>query len=334
MKTLLKSRPHNPLPGLGLALLIALAAPMTSARAQTDDAAARRFDRIERQLREVRDIVLQARSTGQPVEIKLAEPDPQIETLRTRTEDLELTLRQTTGQIDSLTQDLAKTQRDLKALETDNRALQDRITALEGQLTGAVKTAPAPQAASAEVPKPQDSSPQAPGPQPLITPATGPAPETALPTKAPVEAQAPKPQPTTPKPVISAAGERTAAFQRAKQLLLDGQFPAASAAFQDYVDQYGESAPNGPEARFWLGETLYVRGDYADAAAAYIGAIRGWPATPWGAEAVVKLSMSLIELKKGPDACRTLDEFARRYAAPAPATKARADKARLRAKCS
>jgi tol-pal system protein YbgF len=293
--------------------VIGLSGLVSPAWAQTDDAAARRFERIERQLREVRDIVLQARSTGQPVEIKLAEPDPQIASLRARSEDLELTLRQMTGQMDSLTQDLVKTQRDLKAQESENRALQDRITALETRLTGAAKVSPAP--------------------QPLPAPASGPAPETAALPKAPIEALAPKPQPA-PKPAISAAAERTAAFQRAKQLLLDGQFPAASAAFQDYVDQYGEIAANGAEARFWLGETLFIRGDYADAASAYIGAIRSWPATPWGAEAVVKLSMSLIELKKGPDACRTLDEFARRYTAPAPATKARADKARLRAKCS
>lgn len=313
MKTLFTLRPlWSPL-GLGLALVIALSGPLSPVWAQTDDAAARRLDRIERQLREVRDIVLQARSTGQPVEVKLAEPDPQIASLRARSEDLELTLRQMTGQMDSLTQDLAKTQRDLKALETDNRALQDRIMALESRLTGTAKAAPAP--------------------EPLAAPAAGPAPETVALTKAPSEAAVPKPQPA-PKPAISAAAERTAAFQRAKQLLLDGQFPAASAAFQDYVDQYGETAANGPEARFWLGETLFIRGDYADAAAAYIGAIRGWPVTPWGAEAVVKLSMSLIELKKGPDACRTLDEFARRYVAPPPATKARADKARLRAKCA
>lgn len=313
MKTLSTPRTlWSPL-GLGLALVIALSGPLSPAWAQTDDAAARRLDRIERQLREVRDIVLQARSTGQPVEVKLAEPDPQIASLRARSDDLELTLRQMTGQMDSLTQDLAKTQRDLKALETDNRALQDRIMALESRLSGTAKAAPAP--------------------QPLPAPAAGPAPETLALTKAPSEAAAPKPQPA-PKPAISAAADRAAAFQRAKQLLLDGQFPAASAALQDYVDQYGEIAANGPEARFWLGETLFIRGDYADAASAYIGAIRGWPATPWGAEAVVKLSMSLIELKRGPDACRTLDEFTRRYAAPPPATKARADKARLRAKCS
>jgi tol-pal system protein YbgF len=312
MKTLCARPILRPALGMALALAFGFAGLVSSAQAQTDDATTKRFDRIERQLREVRDIVLQARSTGQPVEIKMAGPDPEMATLRTRIDDLELTLRQTTGQIDSLSQELAKARRDLKALESDNNALQDRMAAAEGQLASAAQAASqvAPQAAKT-------------------------APEVAAPAKAPAPVALPKPQAAVKSPTAaSSAGERTAAFQRAKQLLLDGQFPAASTAFQDYVDQYGDTAPNGPEARYWLGETLFIRGSYADAAAAYIGAIRGWPPTVWGAEAVVKLSMSLIELKKTPDACRTLDEFGRRYPAAAPATKARADKARLRAKCA
>ncbi len=306
MKTLCAHPNLRPALAILMAMALGLSASVSSARAQSDDAAAKRFERIERQLREVRDIVLQARSTGQPVEIKMAGPDPEMATLRTRIDDLELTLRQTTGQIDSLSQELAKTRRDLKALESDNRALQDRMAAAEGQLASAAQAA---------------------------SQAAKPAPEVATPAKAPVAV--PKPQAAVKAPTAAnATGERTAAFQRAKQLLLDGQFPAASAAFQDYVDQYGDTAPNGPEARYWLGETLFIRGSYADAASAYIGAIRGWPPTVWGAEAVVKLSMSLVELNRIPDACRTLDEFGRRYPAAAPATKARADKARLRAKCA
>lgn len=312
MKTLCARPILRPVLGMALALALGPFGPVSPAQAQTDDAATKRFERIERQLREVRDIVLQARSTGQPVEIKMAGPDPEMATLRTRIDDLELTLRQTTGQIDSLSQELAKARRDLKALESDHRALQDRMAAVEGQLASAAQAAS--QTASQ---------------------AAKPAPETAAPAKAPAPVAVPKRQAAVKAPAAAAAiGERTAAFQRAKQLLLDGQFPAASAAFQDYVDQYGDTAPNGPEARYWLGETLFVRGSYAEAATAYIGAIRGWPPTIWGAEAVAKLSMSLVELNRISDACRTLDEFGRRYPAAAPATKARADKARLRAKCA
>ena len=312
MKTLCAHPNLRPTLAILMAMALGLSASVSSARAQSDDGATKRFERIERQLREVRDIVLQARSIGQPVEIKMAGPDPEMATLRTRIDDLELTLRQTTGQIDSLSQELAKTRRDLKALESDNRALQDRMAAAEGQLASAA------QAASQTASQAAKSAPEA-----------------ASPAKAPGPVAVPKPQAAVKAPAAAnAAGERTAAFQRAKQLLLDGQFPAASAAFQDYVDQYGDTAPNGPEARYWLGETLFIRGSYADAASAYIGAIRGWPPTVWGAEAVVKLSMSLVELNRIPDACRTLDEFGRRYPAAAPATKARADKARLRAKCA
>ena len=55
-------------------------------------------------------------------------------------------------------------------------------------------------------------------------------------------------------------------------------------------------SPRTPEARYWLGETLFVREAYGDAAGAYIGAIRGWPQTAWAPEAVVELSRSLIAL--------------------------------------
>ena len=123
------------------------------------------------------------------------------------------------------------------------------------------------------------------------------------------------------------------AYAAARQLLLDGQYVDASNALRDYVTRYGDTAANAPEARYWLGETLYVQDAYAEAAGAYIGALRGWPATPWAPDAVVKLSLSLIALKKPADACSTLDEFARRFPKPAPALAGRAALARTKAQC-
>ncbi len=121
-------------------------------------------------------------------------------------------------------------------------------------------------------------------------------------------------------------------FRHAKQLLLQGQYAAASGAFQSFVDTYGDT-PNGPEARYWLGETLYIRGLYPDAATAYIGAIRGWPQTSWAPDAVVKLARALVALNKPMDACRTLDEFTRRYPAAGPGARTRAASVRAAAKC-
>jgi tol-pal system protein YbgF len=142
------------------------------------------------------------------------------------------------------------------------------------------------------------------------------------------------PPPPPPPQADSGASQVSAdqAFKRARQLLLEGQYPAASEAFQSFVDTYGDS-PRGPEARYWLGETLYIRGLYPDAAAAYIGAIRGWPQTTWAPDAVVKLARALVALNKPADACRTLDELARRYPEAAPPAKTRALAVRAAAKC-
>ena len=109
-----------------------------------------------------------------------------------------------------------------------------------------------------------------------------------------------------------AAADPDRAFDTAMQLYTDNQTRAAAAAFQAYIDNFADRA-DVPEARYYLGESLFKQADYANAANAYIGAIRGWPATPWAPDAVVKLSLSLLELRKNADACGILTEFTTRY---------------------
>lgn len=131
----------------------------------------------------------------------------------------------------------------------------------------------------------------------------------------------------------AATGDPDAAFTRARQFMLDGDYDAAYLAFDDFVKRYGDS-PKGPEGRYWLGKTLSVRGDHGGAAGAYIGAIRGWPKTAWAPDAVLELSRSLVALKKPADACQTLDELARRYPKATPAVMSRAATVRAQAKCA
>ncbi len=66
---------------------------------------------------------------------------------------------------------------------------------------------------------------------------------------------------------------------------------------------------------------------------AYIGSIRGWPQTAWAPDAMVKLSRALVQLNKPQDACRALDDFAKRYPSATPTVKARAADTRLSAMC-
>lgn len=140
--------------------------------------------------------------------------------------------------------------------------------------------------------------------------------------------------PAVAEPAASiAAGDPAKDFTEARQLMLAGEYDAAEAAFAAYVANHAD-APRAPEASYWWGKTLSVRGAHADAAKAYIGAIRGWPQTSWAPDAVVELSRSLVALKKPADACQTLAEFARRYPKAPANVASRAAATRTQAKCA
>ncbi len=146
-------------------------------------------------------------------------------------------------------------------------------------------------------------------------------------------APAAPPEPPAPADPKAALAASTDAFAKARQKMLSGDYDAAEAAFGDYVTTYPDT-PKTPEARYWWGKTLAVRGDYVKAASAFIGAIRGWPQTAWAPDAVVELSRALVQLKKPADACETLSELKRRYPKAPPAVDARAASVRLQAKCT
>lgn len=145
-------------------------------------------------------------------------------------------------------------------------------------------------------------------------------------TVAPPDGLAGGPAPTAGLPAADA-------FSQSRQAMLAGDYAAAESGFRDYVDRHGDTA-KAPEARYWLGKTLSARGANADAAGAYIAAIRGWPKTSWAPDAVLELSRSLIALKKPADACATLAELSKRYPNAPAGVQSRAAQARGQAKCS
>jgi len=284
---------------VGLASLGFAAAALAQSDTQ-DEIPARKLDRLERQVNEVRQIVLQAKATGKPIEIREAGPDPAIIAFQGRLDDIDQSLRNLNGQIEVMTHDLDLARKDATEARAKAEALEKRVEKLEAKLDA--MQAPPPAAVS-----------------------DGPAPSTAPP---PFGASA-----TPPPPPPAAADEPAAAYGRAKQMLLNGDYPAASAAFQDYVDRYGDSQ-RGPEARYWLGETRYIQADYSGAASAYIDAVRGWPQTAWAPEALTKLALALVQLKKPIDACGILAALPAHYPKLSDKAKARAAEARAKAQCA
>lgn len=108
-----------------------------------------------------------------------------------------------------------------------------------------------------------------------------------------------------------AMGEQ-ADFDRAKEVLGQGDFRAAADLFATFTQSY----PGGPltqEAHFLRGEALGQLGDTAGAARSYLEAFSGQPDGPKAAASLVKLGTSLGALGQTPEACVTLQEVGTRF---------------------
>ena len=117
-----------------------------------------------------------------------------------------------------------------------------------------------------------------------------------------------------------AIGEQ-ADFDRAKEVLGQGDFRGAEALFATFTQSY----PGGPltqEAHYLRGEALRQLGEAANAARAYLEAYSGNPQGALAPDALLKLGESLGDLGQTPEACVTLGEVATQYPGTTAATQA------------
>ena len=136
-----------------------------------------------------------------------------------------------------------------------------------------------------------------------------PAPAQGAATPAPVSA----PVAGTPPEVPAAAdllprGTPLEQYGHAQNLLKQFRFGEAELALKDFLRRYPdhELAEN---ARYWLGETFFVRKDYEAAARTFL---EGYQASKQGRKApdnLLKLGISLRRLGQDADACTTLREL-------------------------
>lgn len=121
-------------------------------------------------------------------------------------------------------------------------------------------------------------------------------------------------------------------FGRARARLSEGDYAGAQEGFASFVETYPDDSLTG-EAHYWLGETHFVNGDYADAADSYIASLRAAPQGAKAADAMVRLASSLGALGRTDDACETLSRFNRQFPNAGPEARSRASREALRAGC-
>jgi len=100
--------------------------------------------------------------------------------------------------------------------------------------------------------------------------------------------------------------------QRGKRLLSEGDYAGAQTSLKQYL-QFNPDAADYGEMNYYLGESYYVRGGYADAADAYITSMKRDPRGLKAPDAMVRLAGALRQLGKISDACATLASLPRQY---------------------
>jgi tol-pal system protein YbgF len=264
----------------------------------------KRMDRLEKQIREMRQIIVQARSTGQPVDVRIAtDPDPAVLALTPRLDDLEQSARTLNSQVETLTHDLDTARRAAADAKDQVRTLNERLDKLDTRLQIVE------------------------GIQRGVAAANGPPPMVQAPPP-PQQQQQEEPQ----AEAAQGAPDPAQSYATGRKLFIAGDYSGSAAAFQAFIEQSGDSA-QGPQARYWLGESFFRQNDFSDAATAFIGAVRGWPKTTWAPDAVVKLARALQAMNRPKDACGTLDELNRRYPTISISVAAQAKDTRAKAQC-
>jgi len=183
-----------------------------------------------------------------------------------------------------------------------NTTLPDGSKVLGTLSSSDVASAPAPGGAQSEADEllaQLTGEPAAPAPQPLAAPAPG------------NVNVAPTQQTTVAAPTQTAAlpnGTPREKYMSAFGLLRQGKYDMASSALRQFIEQHNDD-PLASNARYWLGETYYVRGSFVEAAETFLEGYQTDPKGPKAPDALLKLGMSLASLEKKNEACAAFQKL-------------------------
>jgi len=121
-------------------------------------------------------------------------------------------------------------------------------------------------------------------------------------------------------------------YETAYGYLLQRDYGAAEAAFEDFLQRF-PSDPLAGNAQYWLGESLFVRGQYRSAAGAFLKGYQNYGRNAKAPESLLRLAMSLQRLGQKDAACSSFNELASKYPSAPAHVKTSAQAERQRAGC-
>ena len=125
--------------------------------------------------------------------------------------------------------------------------------------------------------------------------------------------------PRTPQANAPPAGPSSAVsrqqYETSYRSLLQQDYATAETGFADFLKRF-PTDELAPSAQFWLGETHFVRGQWDNAAAAFLKVAQTHPRSDKAPDSLAKFAMSMERKGNRPAACRALQELNTRYPNP------------------
>ena len=127
-------------------------------------------------------------------------------------------------------------------------------------------------------------------------------------------------------------GNAKQAYETAYGYLLQQNYSAAESAFDDFLKRY-PGDPLAGNAQYWLGESLFVRGQFKAAATAFLKGYQTYGRSAKAPDSLLKLAMSLDRLGQRDAACSSYAELGTRFPNAPSHVKTRAQTERQRVGC-
>ena len=339
------------------AVLLVCTLPIGTVQAQSADALRQELERLRRDVTDLQRSVYRGEappaatagsatpdsgelpaSVASRLQVRQQQFEDDLRRMNGRIEELEFGLRQINEKFDRFTADLDLR---LRALETgtapgspDSAAGATVGTSLEQPRSTSPTTVISSTGATGPGAPPQgDGKGLAPGVKPL-----GAMSETdlarnsssAAPSK-PASAAAPSGGTANVAPPPAGAGPQEQ-YDYAIRLLFARDYPGAEKALSDFLAKNPDNNLAG-NAYYWLGETHYVRNDFAKAATVFLDAYQKYPEGNKAPDSLLKLALSLGQVGETQAACAALSELGAKFPNAAVPIQRRAAQERQTRKC-
>jgi tol-pal system protein YbgF len=258
-----------------------------------------RLNRLERDMNQLQRQVYRGSSpSGAPVPMTPADSGTAVN-VELRMDQLESQMRNLTGKVEEVTYNIDQLRQRVDKLASD---VDMRLTALEHPGGGTTTPAGGNPAGTAAAPPGEKPSSPANSSNPAVAPSRGGV------LTAPSGEAAPTAARTPPTGGPLPTGSPQEQYNYAFGLLRQADYPAAEEALRSFIQRYPTN-PLAGNAQYWLGETFYVRKDYAHAASAFAEGYKKYPQSSKSADNLLKLGMSLGNLGQKKEACLTLHQL-------------------------